>query len=168
MKKLLLCLLLMSSVVSSDFDPTAPLFIVADKNGAPIATLAGFPTESEAIIAASELPDDQYLIFRVTPTKRITFEKLTMVLVDIPSGTASLSWTAPTKNTDESDLIDLAGYKIYYGSSESNLNKVVEVGLVTQFDVENLTENDRYFAVVAVNDQGDQSELSKVVSKKVL
>jgi len=36
------------------------------------------------------------------------------------NGTALLSWTAPTENSDGSPLTDLAGYKIHYGSSHGN------------------------------------------------
>ena len=33
------------------------------------------------------------------------------------NGSASLNWTAPTKNTDGTSLTDLAGYKVVFGSS---------------------------------------------------
>jgi hypothetical protein len=32
-------------------------------------------------------------------------------------GQATLSWTAPDENTDGTPLINLAGYRIYYGTS---------------------------------------------------
>ena len=38
-------------------------------------------------------------------------------------GSMTLSWTAPTENTDGSQLNDLAGYKLYYGTSAGNYTK---------------------------------------------
>lgn len=35
----------------------------------------------------------------------------------------TLSWDAPTKNEDGSDLTDLLGYKVYYGTSPSSLRR---------------------------------------------
>jgi hypothetical protein len=39
------------------------------------------------------------------------------------NGTATLAWTAPTRNSDGSKITGLAGYYIYYGTSPSNLNQ---------------------------------------------
>jgi hypothetical protein len=35
----------------------------------------------------------------------------------ISNGRATLSWTAPTENTDGTTLANLAGYRIRYGTS---------------------------------------------------
>src|SRR3954462_14236068 len=35
------------------------------------------------------------------------------------NGTAALTWTAPTKNSNGSTLTDLAGFKVVYGTSSS-------------------------------------------------
>lgn len=43
--------------------------------------------------------------------------------------TITLTWTPPTTNTDGSTLTDLAGFKVYYGTSASmSANQVKEVG----------------------------------------
>src|SRR3977135_1995896 len=50
------------------------------------------------------------------------------------SGTATLSWQAPTTNTDGAALTDLAGYRIYYGIDEGGLSESVQltsIGLQT-------------------------------------
>ncbi len=44
-----------------------------------------------------------------------------------PTGTARLSWTAPTQNTDGSTVTDLAGYRIYHGTSASALIESFQV-----------------------------------------
>ena len=42
------------------------------------------------------------------------------------TGTATLSWTAPTQNTDDSALTDLAGFRVYYGSSAFGVESAAE------------------------------------------
>ncbi len=44
----------------------------------------------------------------------------TINVVATSPGTATLSWTPPTQNTDGSPLTDLAGYRVYWGTSSGN------------------------------------------------
>ena len=64
-------------------------------------------------------------------------------------GSATLSWTPPTQNTDGSALTNLASYRIYYGLSEGNYPNAIALdnpGL-TSFVVENLTPGTYFFCV---------------------
>lgn len=83
------------------------------------------------------------------------------------TGSATLTWTAPTKNTDESALTDLKSYKIYYGTSSSDLSKTIDAGNVTTYKVDSLAAGTWYFAVAAVNTSGAESAKSSVASKKI-
>ena len=84
------------------------------------------------------------------------------------SGNVSLSWTAPTSNTDGTALTDLAGYKIYYGTSSTNLNTMVTVSNgSTNYVIEGLTAGTWYFAISSYTTVGTESALSNVVSKTV-
>jgi hypothetical protein len=89
---------------------------------------------------------------------------------DLPtgSGTATVSWEAPTTTTTGSALKDLAGYRIYYGLSEADLSQVAEasVGLQT-YVIDNLGHGTWYFAVRAVTQLGVESDLSQIVSKTI-
>src|SRR2546429_3346085 len=85
------------------------------------------------------------------------------------SGTATLSWLAPTTNTDGAALTDLAGYVIYYGTSATALSGTIQltsVGLQT-YVIPNLTPGTWYFAVKAVASTGVESALSVIVSKTI-
>jgi hypothetical protein len=85
------------------------------------------------------------------------------------SGNATLSWQAPTTNTDGEALTDLAGYSIYYGTNASDLSESIHltgVGLQT-YVIENLGPGTWYFAVKAVASTGVESALSDVVSKAI-
>ena len=57
------------------------------------------------------------------------------------SGSATLSWTPPTTNTNGTSLTNLAGYRIYYGTSSSSLNRTIQVANagVTRYVVPDLS-----------------------------
>ena len=85
------------------------------------------------------------------------------------SGTALLSWVPPTENTDGSPLTDLAGYKIYYGTSSGDYPNVVTIdnpGL-TSFLVENLGTATWYFVMTSFNTSDIESDYSFEVSKTI-
>lgn len=80
---------------------------------------------------------------------------------------ATLSWDAPTTNIDGSALTDLAGYKIYYGTSPGNYSSAVDVGNVNTYTISGLSAGANYFAVSAYNTAGNESNKSDEVSKVV-
>jgi hypothetical protein len=87
-----------------------------------------------------------------------------------PSGSpsATLSWEAPTSNTNGTALTDLSGYRIYYGSSASDLSSTVQVNSGVQTYVfDNLQPGTWYFAIMAVTSAGTESAMSNVVSTKI-
>ena len=62
--------------------------------------------------------------------------------------TTRLTWTAG-KNGAE---YPLDGYRIYYGTSRTNLDKSIDVGKATSYDIPNLTSGQNYyFAVTGFN-----------------
>ena len=85
------------------------------------------------------------------------------------SGSATVSWTPPTQNSDGTPLTNLAGYRIMYGPSVDELDQSigVENPSVSTYVVDNLTSGTWYFAVVAINSAGLSSELSNVGSKTI-
>lgn len=84
------------------------------------------------------------------------------------TGSASLSWTPPTRNTDGT-LSGLAGYRVSYGTSPNALTQTVQISnaSATSYAVSNLTPGTYYFAVRAYNSTGGESANSNVVSKVV-
>lgn len=85
------------------------------------------------------------------------------------SGSATLSWTPPTQNSDGTSLGNLAGFRVMYGRASGNLDQTVNVDnpSVNRYVVENLSSGTWYFAVVAVNAAGVSSPLSNTASKTV-
>jgi hypothetical protein len=79
---------------------------------------------------------------------------------------ATLSWQAPTTNTDGTTLTNLSGYRIVYGTQAGQYTNSVAVSNVgiTRYVVENLASGRYYFAVIALNGAGAQSDPSGEVS----
>lgn len=70
-----------------------------------------------------------------------------------------LNWMPPTKNDDGSNLTDLAGYKVYYGTSASALNTIKDVpnaGVLTT-TMTGLTPATWFAAMTAYNTSGIES-----------
>lgn len=87
----------------------------------------------------------------------------------IGTGSATLSWTAPTENSDGSPLTDLAGYRIHYGITQGNYSEQIQIdnpGLTT-YVVENLSPNTWYFVATSFDTEGIESQFSGVAVKTV-
>ena len=84
-------------------------------------------------------------------------------------GSMTLSWTPPTTNTDGTALTNLAGYRIYYGSSEGTYPSMIDIntaGLST-IVVENLIPDTYYVVATSINAMGIESSYSNVAIKIV-
>ena len=81
-----------------------------------------------------------------------------------------LGWTPPTEYTDGSVMSNLAGYRIWYGKSASDLSTMVEVSNpgISSYVVEGLTSGAWYFAITAFTKDGAESDHSAVASASVL
>jgi hypothetical protein len=79
---------------------------------------------------------------------------------------ALLTWSQPTTNTDGSPLTDLASYRVMYGQSATALNEnAVVPAPASSYTISNLDPGSWYFAVVAINALGAESELSNIATK---
>jgi hypothetical protein len=85
------------------------------------------------------------------------------------TGSATLSWTAPTTDTNGAPITDLAGYNIYYGKSATTMTSVINVNNPASgsYTVGSLAAGTWYFAVAAYNTQAMVSPLTAVVSKTI-
>lgn len=85
------------------------------------------------------------------------------------NGSATLSWTPPTQNTNGSTLSNLTGYEVRYGRSANDLSETVALDnpSLNRYVLENLSSGTWYFAVVAVNSAGASSALSSMASKTI-
>ena len=87
----------------------------------------------------------------------------------VSNGTAALTWTPVTKNTDGTVLANLAGYRVHYGTSANAMNTVVNLSnpSLTNYLVTNLSSGTWYFGITAYTASGMQSSLSNVGQKTI-
>ena len=86
------------------------------------------------------------------------------------AGNATVSWTAPSENSDGSALTNLGGFKIYYGGELTQLTNSITLtnpGLLTYVVPELPIGTTYYFAVTAVTRTGVESARSDVVSTTI-
>ena len=84
-----------------------------------------------------------------------------------------LAWDPPTTNADGSPLTDLAGYKVYYGTSCRTYGSSIDVGNVTSYtlDLPDLTEGQTYSIAVRAYDQdnpANESDYSNEVTWPII
>jgi serine protease len=85
------------------------------------------------------------------------------------SGSAVVRWTAPSTNTDGSTLTNLAGYRVYYGTSSSSFPQSMTVSDVSAVNatISPLTSGTWYVKVRALNSSQVESPDSNVATKTV-
>jgi hypothetical protein len=91
-------------------------------------------------------------------------------VVATATGSAMLSWTPPTQNSDGSPLTNLAAYRVRFGTASGsypNMATVNNPGIAT-FVVDQLTPATWHFVVTAVNADGVESGFSNAATKTVL
>jgi len=98
-----------------------------------------------------------------------TLPEFTITVNQVSLGSVTLNWTPPTQNTDGSVLTDLAGFKIYYGTSPDNYPNEITIDNpgITTFVVDNLTPDTWYFVSTAFNASGEESDFSNIATRTI-
>ena len=96
----------------------------------------------------------------------------TITVASAPAtGSASLSWVAPTTKTDGSplSLSEIAGFRIYHGTTSDNLTRLRDLsdGSATSYTVTGLESATHYFAVTDYDYNGNESGYSSIASKMI-
>jgi Putative Ig domain/Fibronectin type III domain len=141
--------------------PTWATFSTATGALSGTPTAADVGTTSNIVISTSD----------GTLTASLSAFSLTVAAASVPAATgiAQIEWTIPTTNDDGSALADLAGHRIYYGTSTSAMTNRVDVpGSATSYTFRNLVAGTHYFSVAAYTRSGSESILSNPVSGTVL
>lgn len=86
------------------------------------------------------------------------------------SGSATLSWLPPTQRTDNSPLTNLAGYKIYVGTTSGDYTEVITIDNpgISEYVIENLSSGETYyFVMTSVDTNNIESAFSSEGSKTI-
>ncbi len=104
-----------------------------------------------------------------------TFVPLAMLVVADKAdaqcnGTTTLSWQPPTKNTDGSNLTNLAGYRFFWGTSPGVYPNSVTVNnpALLSYPVTGLCAGLWYFVAIAYNTNGVDSAYSTPPATKLI
>lgn len=103
-------------------------------------------------------------------TTSVSLPAFAIAVTQIANGSATLSWAAPTQNTNGSPLTNLAGYRIYYGTSTTTMTQSVQIvgpGILT-YVIPNLSPGTWYFSVKDYTSAGVESDASAVVSTTII
>jgi hypothetical protein len=102
-------------------------------------------------------------------TTTVALPSFSVQVVAVAMGSVTLNWQPPTQNTDGTPLTNLAGYKVYWGTSPGAFSNSVTLSNpgLTSYVVEQLTPATWYFAATSVNAQNVESAFTRVVSKRI-
>jgi hypothetical protein len=131
--------------------------------------LSGTPTDDDAgrynniVITVSDGTD----------TASLSPFNLTVDADTLPTtGNIALSWVAPSTRFDGTalSLSDIAGYRIYMGTSANSLAPVLDLedGTLDRHVMENLDSGTYYFAITAYDTSGSESDLSNIVERETM
>ncbi|MFH1943768.1 MAG: fibronectin type III domain-containing protein, partial [bacterium] len=107
--------------------------------------------------------EDGFFMYRINTMIRqkwtgLCFWAALLVTPSLFASSAVISWQSNTES-------DLAGYKIYYGTSSGKYSVILNVGKVVKYEINDLTSNMvYYFAVTAYDQSGNESGFSSEVS----
>lgn len=134
---------------------------------------AGFESLTGKLYGRPSLGDTgTFSNIRISVTDGIATRSLpafSILVAEAETGTVTLSWTPPTRNTDGSPLLDLAGYRILYGTTPGTYPLSVELGNpgLTSYVMEGLSPGTYYFVSTAINSAGVESSYSGMVQKTI-
>jgi hypothetical protein len=120
------------------------------------------PTGNNYDTCSTDLPDPTiWDADKDDPCKAWQVKVKSFVAVVNTTGVINLSWTAPTQNTDNSPLTNLAGYWIYSGATGSPLTRLKQLGKdVTSYTATGYKTGDYSFTITALNTTGAESAQS--------
>jgi hypothetical protein len=120
--------------------------------------------------SASHVGNYNNIVIRVSDgAATASLPSFNIAVLAVAGGSATLSWTPPTQNTDGSPLTNLAGYRVYWGTSATSLTSSVTLNNagLTAYVAESLAPGTYYFAVTAVNSLGVESARSNTGTKTI-
>jgi|GEM_PF-2319093 len=91
-----------------------------------------------------------------------------MATVTVNVESTALAWEPPAQNTNGSEITDLAGYNLYFGTEPGRYNQVRPVRDASQTELELPVEPGTYYlAMTAYDMSGNESELSNEIIRIV-
>ncbi|HSB51987.1 MAG TPA: fibronectin type III domain-containing protein, partial [Dissulfurispiraceae bacterium] len=138
-----------------------------------LSAVTGPLDETPLTLSTSLIPPGEYALYLlVAPAGSLEAFYLWTTQFVVPAPAApppgvTLSWDPPITNADGTPLNDLAGFKVYRGTSSRRYSTSVDVGNVRSYTLQNLSPGTHYFSVTAYDASRNESTFSNEVSKTV-
>jgi hypothetical protein len=152
---------------ASDANSDTLTFSIANKPS--WATFTASTGQLTGTPAAGDVASYSNIIISVSDGKAasVALPAFSIAVNQISTGSAMVSWTPPTTNTDGT-AVSLTGYRVYYGTSATALTQSIQAGVnVTSQLVSNLSPATWYFVVRAINSTGTESDDSVQATKVI-
>jgi hypothetical protein len=109
------------------------------------------------------------IIIVTNGTSSASLPAFSIAVTQVSTGSVTVNWATPTQNTNGTPLVNLAGFRIYYGTSATNLNQSAQIANpgVTSYVLANLTPGAWYIALADYTANGTESSLSNIASTTV-
>jgi hypothetical protein len=158
-----------------DFAPTA-----SDASGAALtfaiqnmpawATFNASTGELKGVPSASDVGSYSGIVISVSDGDATSaLPTFSINVTQMSAGSVTIAWDPPTTNTNGTPLTNLAGYKIYYGTSPTSLTQSVQItnpGL-SSYVIENLSPATWYFSLVSYTSSDVESPQTDPVSATI-
>jgi len=133
----------------------------ADKNTADITNTSDTTTDSNSGTTTTDTTTDSNSDSTTTDTNAP--DPIPDTVADI-----NLTWVAPAEREDNQpiSLSEIAGYKIYYGTTQGKYPNSINVndGSASSYTLNNFTEGTYYFVVTTYDTEGRESQYSSVLT----
>ena len=120
--------------------------------------------------AAADVGTTTGIVISVSDGKVSTpLAAFSITVVATATGSATITWNPPTTNTDGSALTDLAGYRIYWGTTQGSYPSsvvVISPG-ISSYVITNLVPGTYFFVMTSLTSSGEESDYSNAASKTI-
>jgi hypothetical protein len=151
-------------------DPSSGKLTFSIQNTPSWATFNATTGELSGTPAAADVGSTANIVISVSDgTTSAALPAFAIAVVQSANGSASLQWVAPSENTDGTPLMNLAGYRIYYGTSATTMTQTVQIAnpTINTYLLANLTPATWFFEVKAYTTANVESAASAVASKAI-
>jgi hypothetical protein len=157
------------SFAPSAVDPDGDALVFEVENRPAWATFDAATGRLRGVPAAADVGDSLAIRIGVSDGRhQVWLPPFDLTVRAVSYGSVLVTWEAPTENTDESPLLDLAGFNIYGGTDPATAAAMASVGTgISAYRFSGLSPGIYYFSTTAVNSQGIESEPSDVATMLV-
>jgi hypothetical protein len=120
--------------------------------------------------SAADVGNYQNIIISVSDgTLSASLPAFNIAVTQISTGSVTVNWSTPTQNTNGTPLVNLAGFRIFYGTNPNNLSQSTQIGNpgITSYVLANLAPGTWYIGLADYTAAGVQSSLSNIASTTV-